>query len=174
MYRDSSTAFKELSLTTFEWIKDTHHSVQEQEVRLEQIEQDTQDQGREIYANSTDLYCIQANYELHEARLEQLERIVHGHKNSLLFQERKLGEIEEGNKKTGKELQAQDKRVEGRSKAVPQEAPVQATEGAWPLSPGILSTTGSNWPGSPAGVSSTPTARLTSRIRGQEKRKESI
>ena len=73
MFRDSSMAFKELSFITFKWIKDTHHSVQKQEVRLEQIEQDTQDQGREIYANGTDLYCIQSNYELHEARLEQLE-----------------------------------------------------------------------------------------------------
>ena len=93
VFRDLSMAFKEISFITFEWIKDTHHSVQEQEVRLEQIEQDTQDQGRENYANGTDLYCIQSNYELHEVRLEQLERIVHSHKKSLISQERKLGEI---------------------------------------------------------------------------------
>ena len=70
MFRDSSKAFKEISFITFVWLKDSHHSVQEQEARLEQIEQDTQDQGREIQANVTDLYCIQVNYELHEAKLE--------------------------------------------------------------------------------------------------------
>ena len=86
-----------------------HHSVQEQEARLEQIEQDTQDQGREIQANITDIYCIQTNYELHEERLEQLEGIVHSHEKALLSQERKLREIGEGNKRIGEDLQVQAK-----------------------------------------------------------------
>ena len=71
MLRDSSKAFREISFMAVAWLKDTHHSVQEQETRLEQIEQDTQDQGREIQANITDIYCIQTNYKLHEERLER-------------------------------------------------------------------------------------------------------
>ena len=70
VFRDSSKAFKEISFITVAWLKDTHHSVQEQEARLEQIEQDTQDQGKEIQATVMDIYCIQTNYELHEERLE--------------------------------------------------------------------------------------------------------
>ena len=35
VFRDLSMAFKEISFITFKWIKDTHHSVQEQEVRLD-------------------------------------------------------------------------------------------------------------------------------------------
>ena len=84
MFRDSSGAFREISFITVTWLKDTHHSVQEQEARLEQIEQDTQDQGREIQANITDIYCIQTNYELHEERLERLEGIVRSHEKFLL------------------------------------------------------------------------------------------
>ena len=113
MFRDSSKAFKEISFITVAWLKDTHHSVQEQEARLEQIKQDTQDQGKEIQATVMDIYCIQTNYELHEERLEQLERIVCSHEKSLLSQEKKLEDIEEENKKKGKELQAQDKQVDG-------------------------------------------------------------
>ena len=64
--------------------------------------------------------------------------------------------------------------MDGWSKAVLQEAPVRVTEKAWPFSPGILSTIGPDWPGIPAGRSSTPAARLTSRSRRQEKKKESI
>ena len=104
VFRDSSKAFREISFIAVAWLKDTHHSVQEQEARLEQVEQDTQDQGREIQANIADIGCIQTNYELHEERLERLERIVHSHEKSLLSQEKKLGVIEEENKKKGKEL----------------------------------------------------------------------
>ena len=70
VFRDSSKAFKEISFITVAWLKDTHHSVQEQEARLEQIEQDTQDQGREIQATVTDSYCSKTNYQLHEDRLK--------------------------------------------------------------------------------------------------------
>ena len=86
MFRDSSKAFREISFIAVAWLKDTHHSVQEQEARLEQIEQDTQDQGREIQANITDIYFIQTNYKLHEERLERLEGIVHSHEKALLSQ----------------------------------------------------------------------------------------
>ena len=41
VFRDSSKAFNEISIITVAWLKDTLHSVQEQEARLEQIEQDT-------------------------------------------------------------------------------------------------------------------------------------
>ena len=87
--------------------------VQEQEVKLEQIKQDTQDQGQEIQATVMDIYCIKTNYELHEDRLEQLERIVRNQEKSLFSQEKKLEEIEEENEKRGKELQAQGKQVDG-------------------------------------------------------------
>ena len=70
VFRDSSKAFREISFIAVAWLKDTHHSVQEQEARLEQVEQDTQDQGREIHANIADIGCIQTNYELHGERLE--------------------------------------------------------------------------------------------------------
>ena len=56
------------------------------------------------------------------------------------------------------------------SQANLQGAPVLFTEEAWPLSPGILSTTGPDWPGIPAGGSSTPAAQLTSRTGSQEKK----
>ena len=104
VFRDSSKAFKEISFITVAWLKDTHHSIQEQEAKLEQIKQDTQDQGQEIQATVMDIYCIKTNYELHKDRLEQLERIVRSHKKSLISQEKKLEEIEEENKKRGEEL----------------------------------------------------------------------
>ena len=95
VFRDSSKAFREISFIAVMWLKDTHHSIQEQEARLEQVKQDTLDQGREIQANITDIGCIQTNYELHEERLERLERIIHSQEKSLLSQEKKLEEIEE-------------------------------------------------------------------------------
>ena len=76
VFKDSSKAFKEISIITFAWLKDTHCLIQEQEVKIEQIRQDTQDHGQEIKATVTEIYCIKTNYELHEDRLERLERIV--------------------------------------------------------------------------------------------------
>ena len=70
VFRDLSKAFREISFIAVAWLKDTHHSVQEQEARLEQVKQDIQDQGREIQANIVDIGCIQTNYKLHEERLE--------------------------------------------------------------------------------------------------------
>ena len=61
VFRDLCKAFKEISFITVAWLKDTHHSVQEQEARLEKIKQDTQDQGREIQANVTDIYFLEAH-----------------------------------------------------------------------------------------------------------------
>ena len=40
-FKNSSKAFKEISILAFAWLKDTHCSVQEQEVKIEQIKQDT-------------------------------------------------------------------------------------------------------------------------------------
>ena len=83
VFRDSSKAFREISFIAVAWLKDTHHSVQKQEARLEQVEQDTRDQGREIHANTAGLSCMQASYELHRERLERLEGIVHSQEQAL-------------------------------------------------------------------------------------------
>ena len=112
MFSDSSKAFRETSFIAVAWLRDTHHSVQVQEARLEQVKQDTQDQGREIHANIADIGCIQTNYELHRERLERLERIVSSHERALLSQEKRLREVEEGSKKIGGDLQVQVQRVE--------------------------------------------------------------
>ena len=129
MFRDSSKAFKEISFITVLWLKDTHHSIQEQEATLEQIKQDTQDQGQEIQATITDIYCIKTNYELHEDRLERLERIVRNQEKSLISQEKKLEEIEEENKKRGEEIQAQNRWVDSWNWTSHQESSVQSTTG---------------------------------------------
>ena len=75
------------------WLKDTHYSVQKQEARLEQVEQDTWDQGRVIHAITAGLSCMQTNYKLHGKRLERLEGIVHSQEQALLSQERKLRKV---------------------------------------------------------------------------------
>ena len=62
MLRDSSKAFREISFIAAAWLKDTHHSLQKRETRLEQVEQDAQDQGREIRANTADISCLQTNH----------------------------------------------------------------------------------------------------------------
>ena len=74
-----------------------------------QAQADTQDHGQEIKATVTEIYCIQTNYELQKERLERLEGIVRSYKIALLSQERKLREIEEGNKRIGEDLQVQVK-----------------------------------------------------------------
>ena len=93
MLRDSSKAFREISFMAVAWLKDTHYSVQKQEARLEQVKQDTRDQGREIHANTAGLSCMQTNYKLHGKRLERLEGIVHSQEQALLSQERKLRKV---------------------------------------------------------------------------------
>ena len=118
---------------------------------MEQVEQDTQDQGREIQANIADIGCIQTNYELHEERLERLEGIVSSHKIALLSQERKLREIGEGSERAGEDLQVQAQRVEGWNPTSLQGAPVRVTREAWQIAQGTFSIAGSNWPGIPAG-----------------------
>ena len=97
--RDSSKAFREISFIAAAWLKDTHHSLQKQETRLEQVEQDARDQEREIHANTADISCMQTNHKLHGERLERLEGFVYSQEQGLLAQERKLREVEEGRKK---------------------------------------------------------------------------
>merc|ERR1711867_214643 len=109
---NSSKAFRDISFIAAAWLKDTHHSLQKQETRLEQVKQDAQDQGREIHANTVDISCMQTNHELHGERLERLEGIVHSQEQTLLALERKLREIEEGRKRTGGELWVQARRLE--------------------------------------------------------------
>ena len=70
VFSDSSRAFRETSYIAVAWLGDTHHLIRAQEARLEQVEEDAQDQGREIHANIADIGCIQTNYELHGERLE--------------------------------------------------------------------------------------------------------
>ena len=144
VFRDSSKAFREISFIAVAWLKDTHHSVQEQEARLEQVEQDTQDQGREIQANIADIGCIQTNYELHEERLERLEGIVRNHERALLSQERKLREVGEGSKKIGGDLQVQAQRVEDWDPTSLQGTPVRVVREAWPVVQGTFSIAGSD------------------------------
>lgn len=110
--RNLSKAFREISFIAAAWLKETHHSLQKQEVRLEQVEQDARDQGREIHANATDISCMQINQELHKERLERLEGIIHSQEQALLAQGRKLKEVEEGRKERGKELRAQAQTLE--------------------------------------------------------------
>ena len=90
MLRDSPKAFREISLMAIAGLKDTHYSVQKQEARLEQVEQDTRDQGTEIHANTADISCMQTNYELHG---ERLKGIAHSQEQALLSQERKLRKV---------------------------------------------------------------------------------
>ena len=96
--RNSSKAFKEISFITAAWVKDTRHSLQGHEVRLEQIEQDVRDQDREIHANTADISCMQTNHEIHKERLERLEGIIRSQEQVLLAQARKLKEVEESRK----------------------------------------------------------------------------
>ena len=58
MFSDSSRAFRETSYIAVAWLRDTHHLVRVQEARLEQVEQHTRDQGREIHTNIADIGCI--------------------------------------------------------------------------------------------------------------------
>ena len=103
-FKDSSKAFKEISIIAFTWLKDTHCLIQEQGVKIEKIRQDTQDHKQDIKANVTEIFFFKTNYKLHEDRLEPLERIVRNQEKSLISQEKKLEEIEEENKKKGEEL----------------------------------------------------------------------
>ena len=83
MLRGSSKAFREISFLAAAWLKETHHSLQKQEVRLEQVEQDARDQGREVHANATDISCMHMNQRLHRERLERLEGLIHRQEQAL-------------------------------------------------------------------------------------------
>ena len=169
MFRDSFKAFREISFIAVAWLKDTHHSVQEKEARLEQVKQDTQDQGRDIQANIADSGCIQTNYELHEERLERLQGIVRSYEIVLLSQERKLREVGEGSKKIVGDLQVQAQRVEDWDPTSLQGTPVRVVREAWPVVQGTFSIAGSDRLGTSAGGSSTPTAQFPAWPRGHEK-----
>merc|ERR1711867_413710 len=64
---------RESSFLATTWFKETHHSLQKQEVRLQQFEQDPRDQGREVHANATDISCVQMSQRLYREKLERLE-----------------------------------------------------------------------------------------------------
>ena len=72
--RGSTKVLREISFLATTWFKETHHSLQKQEVRLQQVEQDARDQGREVHANATDISCVQMSQRLYRERLERLER----------------------------------------------------------------------------------------------------
>ena len=102
--RGSSKAFREISFIATAWLRDIHHSLQQQEIRLKQVEQDARNQEREANTNTADIGCMQINQELHGKRLERLEGIVHLQGQALLAQERTLKGFGEGEKKIGGEL----------------------------------------------------------------------
>ena len=89
-----------------------HCLVQEQRVKIKKIRKDTHDHKQDIKDNITEIFCIRANYEVHEDRIGQLERVVRSQEKALIFQEKKLEEIEEENKKREEEIQAQNSWVD--------------------------------------------------------------
>ena len=110
----SSKVFREISFLAATWLKETNHSLQQQEVRLEQVEQDARDQGREVHANATDISCMQMSQRLHRERLERLESLhrenlerldslIHRQEQALAATNSKLKEVRE----LGKVLRAQ-------------------------------------------------------------------
>ena len=72
--RGSTKALRESSFLATTWVKETHYSLQKQEVRLRQVEQDAREQGREVHANATDISCVQMSQRLYRVRLEKLEK----------------------------------------------------------------------------------------------------
>ena len=124
--RGSSKAFREISFLAATWLKETHHSLQKQEVRLQQVEQDARDQGREVHANATDISCVQmsqrlyrvrlgklekcmqTSQRLHRERLEKLEGLIYWQEQALAATNSKLKEVRE----IGKELRTQTRRLE--------------------------------------------------------------
>ena len=128
--RDSSKAIREISFIATAWLRDIHHSLQQQEIRLEQVEQDARNQERGANANTADIGCMQINQELHGKRLERLEGIVHLQGQALLTQERMLKGVGEGEKKIGGELRVQNKRrKEKESTCCPRACPAVGAEG---------------------------------------------
>ena len=102
--RDLSMAFWEISFIATAWLRDIHHSLQKQEIRLELVEQDARNVERGVNAITADIGCMQINQELHGKRLEKLEGILHLQGQALLTQERTLKGVREGEKKIGGEL----------------------------------------------------------------------
>ena len=128
--RDSSKAFREISFIAMAWLRDIHHSIQQQEIRLEQVEQDARNQERGANANTADIGCMQINQELHGKRLERLEGIVHLQGQALLAQERTLKGVGEGEKKLGRELRVQNPRRKGKEPTChPRACPAVGAEG---------------------------------------------
>ena len=74
MLRGSTKSLQESSFLATTWVKETHYSLQKQEVRLRQVEQDAREQGREVHANATDISCVQMSQRLYRVRLEKLEK----------------------------------------------------------------------------------------------------
>ena len=109
--RGSTKVVRENSFLTTTWVKETHHSLLKQEVRLRQIEQDAREQGREVHANATDISfvqmgqrlhkvrlgklekCMQTNQRLHKERLEKLEGLIYRQEQVLAATNSKLKEI---------------------------------------------------------------------------------
>ena len=58
--RGSSKAFREISFIAMAWLRDIHHSLQQQEIRLEQVEQDARNQERGANANTATLVACRS------------------------------------------------------------------------------------------------------------------
>merc|ERR1711867_186769 len=117
---------RESSFLATTWFKETHHSLQKQEVRSQQVEQDTRDQGREVHANATDISCVQMSQRMYRVRLERLERcmqmsqrlhrerleklegLIYRQEQALAATNSKLKEVRE----IGKELRTQTRKLE--------------------------------------------------------------
>ena len=132
-FRDSSKAFREILLIATAWLRYIQHSIQQQEIRLEQVELHARAHEKETNANTADIGCMQLNQELQRRRLERLEGIIHLQEQTLLAQERTLKGVREGEKKLGRELRVQNPRQKGKEPACPSGARPTAKGGREPL-----------------------------------------
>ena len=124
--RGSSKAFREISFLAATWFKETHHSLQKQEVRLQKVEQDARDQGREVHANAMDISCVQMSQRLYRVKLEELEKCMQTsqrlHKErlekleGLIYRQEQVQDATSSKLKEvrdiGKELRTQTRRLE--------------------------------------------------------------
>ena len=76
LLRSSSKACKEAAAVTSVWIRDTHHSLQKQELRWECLRQEVREQKKEVRNLVVEGQGIRQNHDKHEERLQQLENLV--------------------------------------------------------------------------------------------------
>ena len=94
-------------------------------VKVKKNRKGTQDNKQSINNNVTEIFCIKARHEVHGDRIGHLEILVKNQENALISQERKLEELEEGIKKRGEGIQAQNSQVDVLCQPTYQEFPAQ-------------------------------------------------